>query len=175
MFLATISKPKQLLCLSFIDRVSVEELQEGYQEMVKLLEDLTSGFRVLGDLSHLGVFGPNCATQIGKAMELCDKKGVGLVVRVIPDPGKDIGLNILSVFHYQRRPRIVTCQTLAEAGEILGIRRTPNWAVWRQDDSGNRFLVEANLTVEQAKQLVADLECKGHKQTYWCSIERMAS
>lgn len=175
MFLATINKPKQLLCLSFVDRVSVEELQEGYNEMAKLLEDLTSGFRVLGDLSQLGMFEPNCAREIGKAMELCDQKGVGLVVRVIPDPAKDIGLNILSVFHYQRRPRIVTCQSLAEAGEILGIRRILSWAVWRQDDSGNRFLVEANLTEERAKRLVGDLESTGHKQTYWCTDEPMAS
>ena len=123
MFLATISKPRQLLCLSYIGRVSAEELEEGLGEVAKLLEDLTSGFRVLGDLSRLEMFGPNCAREIGKAMELCDQKGVGLVVRVIPDPGKDIGMNILTVFHYRRRPRIVTCDTLAEAGEILGLRR----------------------------------------------------
>lgn len=47
----------------------------------------------------------------------------------------------------------------------------PTWAVWRQDDSGNRYLIEANLTEEHAKALVADFESKGHKQTYWCSNE----
>jgi hypothetical protein len=49
----------------------------------------------------------------------------------------------------------------------------PSWAVWRQDDSGNRFLVEANLTEEQGRLLVADFESKGHKQAYWCSNERI--
>lgn len=48
----------------------------------------------------------------------------------------------------------------------------PSWAVWRQDDSGNRYLMEANLTEEQARHLVADFESRGHKQTYWCSNER---
>jgi hypothetical protein len=123
MFLATISKPRQLLYLSFIGRVSVKELEEGYNEIVTLLDDLASGFRVLGDFSKLDRFGPDCAREIGKAMELCDQKGVGLVVRVTPDPGKDIGLNILTVFHYRRRPRIVTCENLVEAGEILGLGR----------------------------------------------------
>ena len=175
MFLATISKPKQLLYLSFIDRVSVEELEEGIQEMPKLLEDLEAGFSVLADFSRLEKLGPDCAKQIGKAMELCDQKGVGLVVRVIPDPGKDIGLNILTVFHYRRRPRIATCNTLAEAGEMLGLAPVPTWAVWRQDDSGNKFIVEANLTEERARQLVADLESKGHKQTYWCTDDGTAS
>jgi hypothetical protein len=49
-----------------------------------------------------------------------------------------------------------------------------SWAVWRQDDSGNRFLIETNLTEEQARALVADFESKGHKQTYWCGNERNA-
>jgi hypothetical protein len=44
---------------------------------------------------------------------------VEAVVRVIPDPQKDIGLNILSLFHYRRRVRIVTCATLGEAMKAL--------------------------------------------------------
>ena len=43
----------------------------------------------------------------------------------------------------------------------------PTWAVWRQDDHGNSFLVEANLTQTQADDLQAQLEARGHKQTYW--------
>jgi hypothetical protein len=42
-----------------------------------------------------------------------------MVVRVIPDPHKDIGLNILSLFHYRRGVRIVTCETLEEAMRAL--------------------------------------------------------
>jgi hypothetical protein len=46
---------------------------------------------------------------------------VELVVRVIPDPTKDIGLNILSVFHYRHRVRVVTCQTMEEAARLLAL------------------------------------------------------
>jgi hypothetical protein len=60
-----------------------------------------------------------CVPYIKRMMDVCNKKGVELVVRVIPDPQKDIGLNILSLFHYRRRVRIVTCQTLAEAKKVL--------------------------------------------------------
>src|SRR5687768_2838515 len=31
-----------------------------------------------------------------------------------------------------------------------------SWAVWRQDDSGSGFLIEANLTEERARALVAE-------------------
>ena len=121
MLLTTISKSKQLLYFTYIGDVSVEELRQGLSEIVTLLDELSSGFRVLADLRGLDRMDPKCAKEIGKAMELCDQKGVGLVVRIIPDPQKDIGMKILSIFHYRNRPRIVTCETLVEAGEVLGL------------------------------------------------------
>jgi hypothetical protein len=42
-----------------------------------------------------------------------------MVVRVIPDPRRDIGLKIMSAFHYRGDVKIVTCETLAQADEIL--------------------------------------------------------
>jgi hypothetical protein len=38
---------------------------------------------------------------------------------VIPDPRKDIGFNILSLFHYRHDIHIVTCETLEEAKRAL--------------------------------------------------------
>ena len=55
-----------------------------------------------------------------RIMSLClNKKGIEMVVRVIPDPRKDIGLNILSLFHYRRGLRILTYETLDEAMKAL--------------------------------------------------------
>lgn len=124
MFLATVSKPKQLLCLSFIDRVSVEQLETGREDVKALLAELGAGFRLLADLSRLESMDTDCATEIGKVMELCGQKGVGLVIRIVPDPDKDIGLNILSLFHYQRRPRIMTCTSFDEAEDALQLGRS---------------------------------------------------
>ncbi|MDF1663416.1 MAG: hypothetical protein P1V97_16720 [Planctomycetota bacterium] len=41
------------------------------------------------------------------------------------------------------------------------------WAVWRQDDHGQRFLVAEKLTKEQAETLAIEFEKRGHKQYYW--------
>ena len=60
-------------------------------------------------------------TGVGRIMELIAQAGVGLVVRVIPDSSKDIGMNILSIFHYPRNLQVVTCQTLTQAGSSLGL------------------------------------------------------
>jgi hypothetical protein len=121
MFLATINKPKQLLYLSYIQQVSFEELEQGRKDIAILLADLASGFRLLTDLSRLDAMGADCAAEIGKIMELSEQMGVGLVVRVIPDPAKDIGLNILSIFHYHHGPPTVTCVTITEAAKILSL------------------------------------------------------
>jgi hypothetical protein len=42
-----------------------------------------------------------------------------------------------------------------------------SWAVHRQDDNGNRFLVVSGLSHEEATRVAADLEARGHKQLYW--------
>lgn len=45
------------------------------------------------------------------------------------------------------------------------------WAVWRQDDNGNRFLINGGLTREEADRLCGEFEAKGHKQLYWVAPE----
>lgn len=44
------------------------------------------------------------------------------------------------------------------------------WRVMRQDDNGNRYLVNRYLTRTEAEREIARLESSGHKQFYW--IER---
>jgi hypothetical protein len=45
------------------------------------------------------------------------------------------------------------------------------WTVYRQDDNGNRFVVQRRLSQEEALRLVAVLEARGHKQVYWADPE----
>jgi anti-anti-sigma regulatory factor len=73
------------------------------------------------DLSDLDFMGLDCMTELGRLMELIGQAGAGLVVRVIPDPSKDIGMNILTVFHYPQQLQVVTCNNLAEAVKALGL------------------------------------------------------
>jgi len=72
-------------------------------------------------LGRLDSMDLDCAGPIGRVMEMCDHKGVGMVVRLIPDPSKNIGLNILTLFHYRHRPKVATCETMAEAARLLGL------------------------------------------------------
>lgn len=54
-------------------------------------------------------------------MELIDAAQPGLLVRVIPDASKDIGLNSLAAFPSNKCPCIVNCATLAEAAKLLAL------------------------------------------------------
>jgi len=121
MFLATSNKARRLLCLSYIQRVRPEELKRGGEDVKALLAELPPGFRLLVDLSQLETMDLDCMKEIGRTMELIGKGGVEMVVRVMPDPGKDIGFNILAIFHYPRHPRMVACKTMTEAAGLLGL------------------------------------------------------
>jgi len=70
-------------------------------------------------LSEMESMDPACAPYIGAIMDLMREKGVGLVVRVVPDAHKDIGLNILSFFHYGSDVRTETYETLKDAMQSL--------------------------------------------------------
>ena len=114
-----VDQPKNLLIIRFSGRVEPYETEEDLEQIRSGLTKLQSGFRLLVELTKLEAMDVACAPSIEKAMDLCNEKGVSIVVRVIPDPHRDIGLQIMSIFHYSGDVQILTCQTLAEADELL--------------------------------------------------------
>jgi hypothetical protein len=121
MVVVTANKAKQLLVITFAGRVEVDQILGESKDIVALMAELDPGFRVLADLTPLESMNVDCAPEIAKIMDLCAEKGVKMIVRVIPDPAKDIGFNILTRFHYPNHVRRVVCDTLAEAGKLLGL------------------------------------------------------
>jgi hypothetical protein len=121
MLLVTSNKSKQLLYVSYIGRVRPQEFQRDREDFITQLGEMSPGFRLLADFSQLDRMEADCAAELGRMMELIGKADVGQVVRVIPDPGKDIGMNILTIFHYPHHRRPVTCATLVEAAGRLAL------------------------------------------------------
>jgi hypothetical protein len=119
MFKVDVDKEANLLSFHYAGQVGVAELQEREREIQLALADLQPGFRLLTDLTNLESMDLKCVPQINKVMDLCNKQGVSLIVRVIPNPQKDIGLTIMSLFHYHRRVHIVTCKSISEANQAL--------------------------------------------------------
>jgi hypothetical protein len=48
-----------------------------------------------------------------------------------------------------------------------------SWTVWRQDDYGNRFVVDVLASERTARCLAETYEARAHKQSYW--VERSSS
>jgi hypothetical protein len=119
MVCAQVDRSATLLRVSYAGRVSPDETKGALENVESLLNGLEPGFRLLADLSGLETMDLTCVPHLKRMMDACNKKSVDTVVRVIPDPHKDIGLNILSLFHYPRRVRIVTCEKLDEALKVL--------------------------------------------------------
>lgn len=119
MFLAETNRMRQLLHLSFVGVVSPSDLSHSVEEVRFLLAELTPGFVLLTDLSRLETMDLACEAQIGRLMDVCRERGVGRIIRVVPEPSKDIGLNILSIFHYDAGTRAIVCDSLPEAARHL--------------------------------------------------------
>jgi hypothetical protein len=114
------SRPElNLLIVRYRGQVTPEEAAHGVGEAESCLTNLPREFRVLADLSALTSMAVACAPSIERVMDLCQKHGVAEVIRIIPDPSRDIGMQIMSLFHYSSGVRIFTCASKEEAFNLL--------------------------------------------------------
>jgi anti-anti-sigma regulatory factor len=114
-----VDQPRNRLVIRYHGSVVPKETEDGLEQIRSGLAELQTPFRLLVDFTDLDSMDVKCAPFVEKAMDLCNAKGTSMVVRVIPDPHRDIGMQIMSIFHYGGDVQIFTCQTLAEAEQIL--------------------------------------------------------
>ena len=119
MFQIEADQLKNLLHFSFSQHVTAEESGRWRRQICPVVSSMKPGFTLLTDLSALDLMDIDCAPDIEWVMDALDEAGIARVVRIIPDPRKDIGMNIMSRFHYRPRVRIVTCDTIEEAVKAL--------------------------------------------------------
>ncbi len=119
MFSVETDKAKGLLVISVAGHVSEEEVKQAGKQVREALEDVAPGLRALTDFRWLESIRPSAAPHIAEIMDALAEKQVASVIRIIPDRGKDIGMNILSQFHYSRNLPITTVGTLVEALDSL--------------------------------------------------------
>ena len=119
MFSIEASDAERLLKIIWSGEVDLDEMRRCAEEIEVRAGKMRPGFRVLADLSSLQSMDSAGSRFIGLVMDLCVTKQVEHVVRVIPDPRKDIGLNILSHFHYGSKIRVSVCDNLDDAMQLL--------------------------------------------------------
>lgn len=122
MYAVELDESKRLLVISAAQRVTAEQAKLAARRVRELLQDVAPGFRVLADFRWLDSMDSGAAPHIADMMDALAEKEVASVTRVMPDPHKDIGLNILSQFHYGPEIHIATFQTLADALQSIAAK-----------------------------------------------------
>jgi anti-anti-sigma regulatory factor len=119
MYSVELDRSKRLLVISAVQRVTAEQARQTARQVRELLADVAPGFRVLADFRGLESMEAAAARHVAQIMDALAEKQVASVTRVMPDPHKDIGLNIFSQFHYGPEIQITTFETLADAVQSL--------------------------------------------------------
>ncbi len=110
---------RNLIEVTYAGKVSVADVKAVSEKVLELLPQVRQGFTFLADLSSLESMELDSVGDITGIMDACNAAGIGTVVRIIPNPRKDIGFNILSIIHYRRGVHVITCQTAAEAERVI--------------------------------------------------------
>jgi hypothetical protein len=158
MILCKVDESGGILTMSYSQHIGADEMRRCLGTVRDLMEQLKPGFLLLTDLSNLESMDASCAPELGAIMELCSAKGMLTVVRVIPDPNKDIGFDLISQFHLNPPVKTQTHESLAEAIKSLHTEASPpkesdeiiahdEIARKREDD-----LAEAHFTVAARKE-----------------------
>ena len=122
MYAVELDESKRLLVITAAQCVTAEQAKLAARRVRELLQDVAPGFRVLADFRWLDSMDSGAARHIAGIMDALAEKEVASVTRVMPDPHKDIGLNILSQFHYGPGIHIATFQTLADALQSIAAK-----------------------------------------------------
>ena len=97
---------------------------------------------------------------------------MNFVIDDVLDGGVNGALNLDA--HGKSRSSLLLEMEVELDEEALAPDRVPEavWELWRQDDAGNRHLMQDRLTEAQARALAARYERRGHKQMYWAERAR---
>jgi hypothetical protein len=109
----------KLIVITGTGAVTKNDVEAVARKIREILQDLAPGFVLLCDFRWMTSMDPGATPLIAAIMDMLAERRVRAVVRVLPDPRKDIGFNILSLFHYGPETEILTFETLAEAIQNL--------------------------------------------------------
>ena len=110
---------RKTLRVNFGGRVTPAIVEAHARSVGTEVQRLGAGFTMVSDLTELESMDIDCVPYVTRIMDLCFAAGIGKVVRIIPDPDKDIGMNLLSIVHYRGKVPTITVESRADAEQVL--------------------------------------------------------
>lgn len=149
--------------LEFEGNVDVAEAKRSFDEMGKTSPQKGKGFRLITDFSKLDTIDIGVKSFIEKAMELFKNQGVTEIIRVIPDPNMEVGMNLISTAHYPKSVKVHTMRSRHEAQEYLKINNSLKKmrAVQVSRPGGAFELVEREIPEPRAGQVRIKVQACG--------------
>lgn len=112
----------KILRTIFRGKVRGEDIEAPIAGMRDVLRQLGRGFVQITDLTDLEMMDLDSVPHLTKMMDAFLAAGVSKIVRIIPNPDKDIGFTILSHTHYRGKVPIMTVKTRKEAEKEVAAR-----------------------------------------------------
>ena len=103
----------------FVGHPTRRDLEAGVGRIRAALALLKPGFTVLADWSQIEGMDLDSVPAIAEIMEMARTHGAALIVRVLPESSRDIGLNILSATRLRGSVRTVTAENREEAERLI--------------------------------------------------------
>ena len=110
---------RNLFVIRYHGHITPEDTGVQVEPIKFALAKMRPGFGILTDFTDLEYMDAACAPHIRQVMDYANAHGVAAVVRVIPDPHRDIGMQLMSRFHYGQNVQIATTATVDQAMKIL--------------------------------------------------------
>ena len=109
------SLDQKFIRLRYQGIVLADHIEAVLPRLEESISRVGPGFVLVTDLTGLESMHLDCVPHVTRIMDLCLGAGMAKVIRIIPDPAKDIGLNLLSLVHYRGRVPTVTFGSREEA------------------------------------------------------------
>jgi hypothetical protein len=120
-FHTTIDLARNLAHSRFSGNLTGVEMRAAAEEAGSFVLSLKPGFVVFADFGEVTAMDLDCAPHLTRIMDILRAHGMKMVVRILPKPSVDIGINLLSIVHYRGTIKTVTVETLAEAERALSL------------------------------------------------------
>lgn len=118
-FNITIDTARNLARSRFSGKLTAVEMRAAAAEIESTVQKLKPNFTAFADFGAVTSMDLDCTPYLTKIMDILRAHGMGLVVRILPEPANDIGINLLSIVHYRGAIKTVTVETLDEAERVL--------------------------------------------------------
>lgn len=118
-FDVAIDPARNVVRAKFAGQFSAKEMKAAADQIDSLLPQLRPGFSLFADFGQIVSMDIDCVPHLTRIMDRCRAGGIGLIVRVLPQPDRDIGINLLALVHYRGKVKTVTVSTATEAERAL--------------------------------------------------------